>query len=130
VLKCSSCGEPAEWACTAPSERYFVTAVSKINAGDRICRMNELEPKRGSHAIVVEVRGRNSGWDKLYITITIYRADKPDRQKSFYCSPQARYRVAKAASCGRPLCENCAQQPGDPHRYCPEHWLGRMEVAA
>lgn len=145
VERCAFCGSPAEHTCTRGAERYFQVRVGEIASGDRICRMNELAPKAGSHAVVesIEKRGRWGSVDRdgkqrtifwpgahYLITITIYRAGKKPRQKSFEANPQERYRKAMPDLCGAPICDNCAQDPSDEHKYCPAHWTRVESVAA
>ena len=45
------------------------------------------------------------------------------RSKTFEADPYANVKRATMVPCGAILCEECAQDPGEPHRYCPDHWL-------
>ena len=125
---CSTCGAPAEWGCTREVERYVPTRVRDLRLGAHVCRNDELRPKNNSFATVVMVE---RGTILYRVHIAIHRPGRPDRRKDFLAPPENLMRRAAMVPCGALLCENCAQNPGDPHRYCPEHWTIRsLERAA
>jgi hypothetical protein len=111
---------------------YARIPVGRLNPGDFICRTYEIRPKNGSHAIVdiIQPRKPSDQYDRetLSVTISIYRSGKPIRQKTFKADPVFEMRARRNRPCGASLCENCAQDPGSPHRYCPDHWT-QVEAA-
>jgi hypothetical protein len=139
---CSSCGQPNEfmWACTRPVEKFLRVKIEDLKPGDSVCRSNEIDPKPGSYATVVSVQRINSytkePTDNVFIntfrvTIAIHRAKRPDREKYFDVHWNSTIRRATSAPCAIPVCENCAQDPADGHKWCPRHWSIRtLEVAA
>lgn len=135
VVMCAHCQERrAEWACTRLEEKYVLCPAIQMKVGDRICRMIEWHPKPNSFAVIQDIQPERHPTNYrscLRVTILIKRMGRADREKTFVCVTEAKYRRAITAPCGVPLCENCAQDPGEPHRYCPEHWTCRtLEAAA
>lgn len=129
MLACH-CGAPAEWSCTRSARRYVRVRVEELQTGDAICRWSESGPRKGTYAIVdaINVIGHLG---RLRLTFTIYREGKQPSVRTYDCEPESVIRAQRTDICGAAVCENCAQDPGEPHKYCPEHWLIRMfEVAA
>ncbi len=129
VLMCAHCREhAAEWACTRTVERYVRVNVKDLHTGDRLCRTTESEPKTGTHATVDKVESING---YIRYSIAIHRRTVGPRQKTIEATPYATTKRATMVPCGSLICDNCAQDPGEPHRYCTEHWTCRtLEAAA
>lgn len=135
---CQHCQQrSAQWACTRQVERYGRAYMLDLVPGDRICRTNE-DPRSGVYATVVSVLLQpgsrsepNPAKHVFDLTMLIQRTGRPDRTKVVSGLPLSTVRRASNVPCGVSLCDLCAQDPGDPHRYCPEHWTIRtLEMAA
>lgn len=123
------CGEPAEWSCTRGILWYVRVYVKDLRPDDSICRFNEPAPKRGTSATVDSLVPIGH-LGRLRLTFTIYRQGKPPSTRTYDCEPDAVIRSMRPATCGVPVCENCAQDPGEPHKYCPAHWIRVESIAA
>lgn len=131
MILCSYCRiRPGEWCCTRLTEKYIVTFVHDLKPGDLVCRTAEIHPRAGSYATVTRCVPNSTPITWFWtVTISIHRQKLPDRTKTFEVRADSRMRRATMLRCQAPICDVCAQDPGEPHRYCPEHWI-RLESAA
>lgn len=118
----------AEVSCTKPTLQFVFCAAYDVRFGDRVCRANEDGPKNGVRALVANIEITAPGF--FDFTLAISRAGAETRMKRVRFRDGSTLRRAVMAPCGRALCDQCAQDPGEPHRYCPDHWLGRQLEAA
>lgn len=127
IPSCVGCGSPAELSCTHSINRYVRVYIKDLRQGERVCRHFELAPKPGSYAVVSSVRRKPATYESqvLIVEIVIHRAGKPPRQKQLEGLPMGVIRAERAEVCQALVCENCAQDPGDETRYCPDHWTIR-----
>ena len=127
AVKCQFCDRPAEWACTRPVEKYVRVTVARLRIGDLVCRVNEWAPKRGCHAEVIRIE-EIVRVGLVEVEIAIHRETQTIRLRSFRALPSQEMRSARPAPCGVRICDVCAQDLGEPHRYCPEHWIKVEEL--
>lgn len=133
-----TCGEPAPFRCTWKLLKYIYVPVTELVAGDRICRSTESGPRPGSLAIVDEVRDFDlfsQGRHRFEITLRIKREGRADRLKVIEGHTHGNgytdgFKHLALAPCDAAVCEICAQDPGEPQKYCPAHWTIRTMAPA
>ncbi len=123
---CEACHERvAVVACTRIMKRYVLCRTDELKHGDFTCRLQEDGPRRGSTCQVEAIETEDS--IHFRITLVIRRRDPLQlySRKRIERVAHSLLRRAVDVPCERALCDLCAQDPGEPARLCPEHYLGR-----